>query len=305
MPHSPSRQTAGLAVFAAGAALLLALTGCTASSPGEAAAAAAAKPLSQQAFITRQLSLSSVDFGEYLRRQAFTLEAGTAEFVAAYESGDDELARSLYAPTRVFYNRMLGGAAAFPELDASLDSQLATCDCPGVYPGWHAVEADLFGGSDPAPEGAAAAATSDTRKTRGDQLLTDTKALSSAVAGLRPSVEEQAAGVAALMNGRATAAAAGLAEPHSHSDLSDLQAYIDGAREVFSGLRPILVTQNAALATTLDHRFEAAEGELNGLRTGISFPGYDTLSEEQRQTLQSAVADLTSSLGQVPGTLAS
>ncbi|MDF2443784.1 MAG: iron uptake system component EfeO [Subtercola sp.] len=298
MHHPPARpkpRTTAL-VAAACAVLLLALAGCTSSSPSEAAAAAAAKPLSQQAFITRQLGLSSSDFGEYLRRQAFTLEAGTTEFVTAYESGDDDLARSLYAPTRSFYNRMLGAADAFPALDASLDA-------PGT--GWHAIEAELWPLTADENQGMPVRpATLEQRQATGQQLDADTKSLSDAVSKLRPTVEQQAAGVAALMAGRATAAAAGDQEPRSHTDLYDLQAYVDGAREVFSGLRQILVTQNAALATTLDHRFDAAEGELNGLRTGVSFPGYDTLGDDQRQSLQSAVADLTASLGQVPGTLA-
>ncbi|RFA14047.1 hypothetical protein B7R22_10530 [Subtercola boreus] len=296
--HPPARsklRTTAL-VAAVSATLLLALAGCTSSSPSEAAAAAAAKPLSQEAFITRQLGLSSVDFGEYLRRQAFTLQSGTTEFVTAWESGDDDLARSLYAPTRTFYNRMLAASASFPELDASLDAPDS---------GWHAIEAHLWPLTTAENQGMPVRpTTTDQRQAVGQQLEADTKSLAGAVSGLRPTVEEQAAGVAALMAGRGAAAAAGEQEPRSHTDLYDLQAYVDGSREVFSGLRPILVTQNAALATTLDHRFDAAEGQLNALRTGVSFPGYDTLTSDQRQALQAAVADLTASLGQVPQTLA-
>lgn len=301
MLHHPLPPKHRRRLAAAGAALLLvpvlALAGCASSDPGEVAAAAAAKPLSQAAFIERQLGLSSSDFGAYLRQQATRLGAGTADFVTAYESGDDQLARALYAPTRSFYNRMLAAAASFPELDASLDGQLTPCDCPEAGPGWHAVENDLF-----RTDGTAT--PPDTRLARGQQLAADTAALAEAVSNLDPTVAEQAAGVAALMAGRGAAAVAGTAEPVSHTDLSDLQAYVDGSREVFSGLRPILVTQNAALATTLDHRFEAMEGELNGLRTGVTFPGYDTLDEAQLAALRSAAADLTESLGQVPATLA-
>ncbi|WP_158507143.1 EfeM/EfeO family lipoprotein [Subtercola sp. Z020] len=277
-----SRRALGGAAVALVLVPVLALSGC-ASSPGEAAAAAAAKPLSQAAFITRQLGLSSADFGAYLHQQSVRLTAGTSDFVAAYEAGDDELARALYAPTRSFYNRMLAAAPSFAELDAALDG-------PGT--GWHAAEADLFGGASGVDRSAVGAA-----------LNADTAALERAVAGLRPSVDEQAAGVAALMAGRATAAASGSAEPASHTDLYDLQAHVDSSREVFSGLRPILVTENAALATTLDHRFDAVEAELNTLRTGVAFPGFDTLDEAQRASLASAVADLTESLGEVPGTL--
>ncbi|RFA19987.1 EfeM/EfeO family lipoprotein [Subtercola boreus] len=293
MPQHPAPPRARLALIGAGAALLLLLSGCATNSPGEAAAAAAAKPLSQAAFITRQLSVSSTDFGEYLGQQAQKLSAGTTEFTAAYESGDDDLARALYAPTRSFYNRMLGAAGSFPELDASLD---------GPSAGWHTIEQALYA---PAPATAPSGRMSSPEQRSGParQLDADTAALVAAVESIRPTVAEQADGVATLLSGRATAAAAGTEQPLSHTDLSDLQGYVDGSREAFSGLRPILVTQNAALATTLDHRFEAVENELNALRTGVTFPGYDTLTDTQRTSLRSAVADLTDSFGIVPDTM--
>ena len=286
MPHKSAASSVRLTAAVVAIAAVLLLGGCASDSPDAQAAAAAAKPLSQEAFITRQLTLSNSDFAAYVRQQGARLSAGTDEFVQAYDGGDDQLARSLYAPTRVFYNRMLAVSDTFPEVDASLD---------GPASGWHAIERDLFGGGAPL--------AADQRRIIGQQLNDDTAALSSHVAELRPSLDQQTEGIAALLSGRATAAASGGQELFSHTDLYDLQGYVDGAREVFDGIRPILVTENAALATTLDHRFDAIEGQLNGVRTGLTFPSFDTLSDDQARTLRSALADLTESFSLVTPTM--
>ncbi|QWT23698.1 EfeM/EfeO family lipoprotein [Subtercola sp. PAMC28395] len=283
-------------------AVTLVVSGCTAHT--STSMKSAAQPVTQAQFITLQLRESTSDFALYLRQQAEQLDGGTAEFAAAFQSGDTALAQALYAPTRMFYNRMLVARSEFSDLAARIDGpdpalgSLTTSTTAGtVLNGWQAIESDLY------PVAGQPALTVEQRTALATALTTDTHSLSEVVYGLSLTTDEQTAGAAALIATLANEAASGTKDSLSKSAVSDLQGYVDGARVVFDGIRAVLVTQDAALATRLDHQFAAVQDALNSYRVGVTFMTYDQLTESQARSLRSDVADLAASLARVEPTM--
>ncbi|MCU1479982.1 MAG: PbrT family lead (Pb2+) uptake porter [Subtercola sp.] len=248
--------------------------------------------------VTLELSESTSDVVTYLRQQAEQLDGGTAEFAAAYSSGNDGLARALYAPTRMFYNRMLVVQSSFSGLATSIDGQQTDLPAGTPFTGWHAIEQDLYPASNSTP------LNPEQRTALATRLAGDTHSLYEKIFGLRPTVNEQTEGAATLMQTLGVAAANGTQDPGSGSDISDLQGYLDGAHLVFEGIRVVLVTQDAALATTLDHEFGSLQDSLNAQRIGVSFTPYDQVSSGDLASLQSQVKALGDSLARVTTTMA-
>ncbi|GGF26885.1 Efem/EfeO family lipoprotein [Subtercola lobariae] len=254
--------------------------------------------MTPQISVAVELSESTSDLAYYLRQQAEQLDGGAAEFAAAYQAGDDDLARSLYAPTRMFYNRMLVVSDSFADLDARLDTRQQDLTAGEAFTGWHAIEQDLYPVAGQAPYSA------EQRTALATGLAADTHALVEQINGLRPTVDQQTEGAAKLLQTRGVNAANGAEDAASSSDLYDLQGYVDGAQLVFEGIRVVLVTQDAALATTLDHEFGGIQDSLNAQREGVAFKRYDKVSADDLASLKDKVSALAASLSQVTVTMA-
>ena len=275
------------------------LSGCSAkTSEAQGSGGSGSQAMTPQVSVALELSESNSDFAFYLRQQAEQLDGGAAEFAAAYQAGNDDLARSLYAPTRMFYNRMLVVSDSFPDLAAALDTRSEDLAPGQPFTGWHAIEQDLYpvaGQAPYSPEQRAALATA---------LAADTHELTLQVEGLRPTADEQTEGAAKLLQTLGVNASNGAEDSPSSSDLYDLQGYVDGAHLVFEGIRVVLVTQDAALATTLDHEFGGVQDSLDAQRVGVAFKRYDQVSADDLASLKDKVAALASSMGQVTATMA-
>ncbi len=71
--------------------------------------------------IGEQLAAATTAYAGYVKDQAAQLVADTDAFVAAYLTGDDDKARSLYATTREHWERIEPVAESFGDLDPKLD----------------------------------------------------------------------------------------------------------------------------------------------------------------------------------------
>ena len=65
-------------------------------------------------------------------------------FADAYAKGDDDTARSLYAPARVHWERVEPVAESFGDLDPLLDLREADLAEGDAWSGWHYIEKDLW-----------------------------------------------------------------------------------------------------------------------------------------------------------------
>jgi iron uptake system component EfeO len=242
-----------------------------------------------------QVATANTQYQAYVRDQTRQLLAGTEAFVAAYKAGQDQRARSLYARTRVHWERIEPVAESFGDLDPKMDLREADLEPGQRWTGWHRIEKDLW-----APSSAAKALTAAQRATFADDLLANTRTLSARVQKLSFTVDQIGNGAKSLLDEVATGKVTGEEEAWSHTDLYDFQGNVDGARVAFEGLKPVLTEKDPALMKQIQARFTALQDLLDRHRVGSErFVSYTTLSKPQVKALSDAVNALSEPLSKL------
>ena len=239
------------------------------------------------------LETGTQQYASYVKDQTEQLVTGTQAFAAAYAAGDLDKARSLYAATRVHWERIEPVAESFGDLDPKLDAREADLEPGQEWTGWHRAEKDLY------PPAGYTALTAEERSTLATQLVTDTGDLAQRTRTVELSADNLGNGAKELLDEIATGKVTGEEEAWSHTDLWDFQANVDGARIAFESLKPALQQKNPELASTLETKFAALEAELKTYAKGDGFVYYNDLSQEQIQRLASLVDALGEPLSQL------
>jgi iron uptake system component EfeO len=239
-------------------------------------------------------------YADYVRGQADDLLKRTTEFVTAYKAGQDDKARSLYATARQPWERIEPVAESFGDLDPKMDLREADLEEGQEWTGWHRIEKDLW-----PPAKGYSQLTKAERATYADDLLANTTTLHTRVQTLTYEPTQLGNGSKELMDEVATGKITGEEEIWSHTDLYDFQANVDGAKEAFELLEPILESKDEALEEQIDERFDALQELLDKYREGAGFVSYDTVTEAQRKELSDAVNALAEPLSKVSGVVAS
>jgi iron uptake system component EfeO len=243
----------------------------------------------------QQVDAANEQYKAYVEDQAQQLLSGTKQFVAAYKAGDDAKARTLYAPTRVHWERIEPVAESFGDLDPKMDLREADLEQGQTWTGWHRIEKDLW-----PPKGAGyQPLTKAERTTYADQLLADTVTLNGRIAKLSFTVDQIGNGAKSLLDEVATGKVTGEEEAWSHTDLYDFQANVDGARVAFEGLRPVLTQKNPALEKQIEQRFTALQKLLDEHKQGSGFVSYQQLTTAQVKQLSDAVNALSEPLSRL------
>jgi iron uptake system component EfeO len=219
----------------------------------------------------------------YVKDQTEQLVAGTKEFAAAYAEGDAAKAKSLYAATRMHWERIEPVAESFGDLDPKLDAREADLEPGQKWTGWHRAEKDLF------PPAGYKALTAAERSAIAKQLVADTEELSTRTRAVKLSADKLGNGAKELLDEVARGKVTGEEEIWSHTDLWDFQANVDGARIAFENLKPALQQKDAALATELDTKFSALQVELKKHAKGDGFAYYNELGKDEVQQLSALV----------------
>lgn len=251
-----------------------------------------------------QIDTATASYVAYVKDQTEQLLAGTETFVDAYEAGDDDEARELYASTRLHWERIEPVAESFGDLDPRMDLREADLEEGQEWTGWHLLEKDLW---QPAPAdngGAEYTALSDAERTRyADQLLADTQDLYDRThdAGFADVIDAASIGNGAkeLLDEVATGKVTGEEEIWSHTDLWDFQANLDGAKVAYDGLRDVVESQDAPLAADLDERFATLQELLDRYAEGDGFVLYTDLTPDQVKELSNAVDALSEPLSRL------
>jgi iron uptake system component EfeO len=252
--------------------------------------------------INNQTKLAAKNYVAYIKDQVAQLVPANQEFLAAYLAGDDAKARSLYASTRAYYERIEPVAESFGDLDPELDFREADVAEGDEWTGWHRIEKDLW-----PPTGVGyVALTSDQRKYYADKLSANVNQLHDAVnaADYSVSIDAISNGAIGLLDEVASGKITGEEEIWSHTDLWDFQANLDGARVAYDGVRDIAKAKNASLVKTIDARFTALEKQLAGygsLRTGFTY--YNELTPAQVKSLADGVNALGEPLSKLTAAL--
>jgi iron uptake system component EfeO len=242
----------------------------------------------------QQLETAAVaQYKTYVAQQADALLAGTTAFADAYRSGDDATARSLYAPTRTYWESIEPVAESFGDLDPKLDLREADLEEGQTWTGWHKIEKDLW------PPAGTTALTPQQRTAVADQLVADTQDLVGRIKDLEFTPDQLGNGAKELLDEVATGKVTGEEEAWSHTDLWDFDANMEGADAAYQALRPIVVVKDPKLAATLDSRFEALETELDKYKEGEGFVTYTQLTPQQVKALSDSVNALSEPLSKL------
>ncbi len=208
------------------------------------------------------------NYTAYIKDQAGQLVDATDTFLEAYESGDTEKAKELYALTRMYYERVEPTAESFGDIDPNLDLREADAKAGDIddmadWKGWHAIEKDLW-------EPKKADYSDKQRKALAKALKEDTKAFYDLVYSddFEVSLTDITNGAISLMEEVATSKITGEEEAFSHTDLYDFQANVEGAKVAYGNVKDILEINNPDSVTKIDAAFESIEKLLAEYNTG-------------------------------------
>jgi iron uptake system component EfeO len=238
-------------------------------------------------------------YAAYVRDQSQQLVAETTKFVAAYTSGNDAEARTLFPNARVFWERIEPVAESFGDLDPKMDLREADLEQGQKWTGWHRIEKDLW-----PPAKGYTALTPAERTTFANDLLNNTKVLDARVQKLTYTVDQVGNGSKGLLDEVASGKITGEEDIWSHTDLWDFQANVDGARVGFEGLKPLLDVKDPALSKQIESAFASLQVLLDKYKVGKDdFVFYDKVSEAQRKQLSDAVNALAEPLSKMTGAI--
>jgi iron uptake system component EfeO len=242
---------------------------------------------------------ATADYASYVQEQTRELLAGTKGFVAAYVAGDDDKARALYAPTRAYWERIEPVAESFGDLDPKMDLREADLQQGQAWTGWHRIEKDLW-----PPSKGYSPLSADQRRTFSDDLVANTRELDARVGDLDFTLDQIGNGSKSLLDEVASTKITGEEEAFSHTDLWDIEANVDGAKEAFEAVEDLLKIKDAELYESIETQFEALEETLDQHRRGQGgFVSYDKVTEPQRKELSDAVNALAEPLSKMTGAI--
>jgi iron uptake system component EfeO len=232
----------------------------------------------------------------YARRQTAGLVAATTALQAAVDAGSVPQAKQAYAAGRPYYERIEPLVALFPELDGKIDAREDDFPKKANDPNWtgfHPIERALW------KDGAIDART----RALAAGLVRDTKTLERRMDEAKVTPEVVIPGTAELVDEIEESKITGEEERYSKLDLPTFVANLEGSREFFNALAPIVEEKDPKLEDQIDDAFAAAFAEVDKLRDGSRFLSYNQLTNAQQRAVKQSVEALAEPLARVQGTL--
>jgi iron uptake system component EfeO len=249
--------------------------------------------------VDQRLTAAVASYRTYVEQETQALVDTTGVFVAAVKAGNIPAAERAYPTARLHYERIEPIAESFGDLDPLIDMRIDDVTRTQPFTGFHRIEQDLYAKKSIAADGPIA-----------DQLLADTKKLQTLVKTVSITPLTMANGAKSLLDEVAKSKVTGEEERYSRVDLVDFAGNVDGAKYVYSALRPVIAERSPALATTLDARFSsliallgthtATEGQ-KGYVAGSPYVSYDDLTPAQVKALAVEVDAISEPLGSLSG----
>ncbi len=245
--------------------------------------------VSSQGLDEGDMDASTAAYKSYVQQESADLLSGTKAFAAAYRSGADAKARSLYAETRAHWERIAPVVDSFGDAPAGIDT------------GWHRIEKDLW----PPAKGYTPLKKADRQKYAAD-LLATTAELDTRVAGLDFTIDQIGNGSANLLREVAATKLSGGEEPFSHTDLWDIEANIHGAKAAFEAVEDLLKVEDAELYESIEDEFHALEALMERHRAAKKgFDSYERFTAAERTELATAIDAVAEPLSKLSGALTS
>lgn len=291
-----SGASASVAGSGSGAASGTAAEGCADETATTAGAASGITEGDVDAETDDELVLAAVaDYETYVADQVAELIAANTAFTDAVRAGDIELARSLYAPARAPWERIEPIAGLIADIDGAVDARVddfASEDDP-AWTGWHRIEHLIFEADDVAAAAPFA-----------DQLDEDLRTLQDALPGLELPPAALAVGAAELIQEVSEGKITGEEDRYSHTDLSDIEANVQGSQVLVDFLRPALEAADAELLGEIDQGFTDLLAELETHKGADgTFVLHTELDDADIDALVALLAPLSEDMALVAGAL--
>ncbi|WP_379159392.1 iron uptake system protein EfeO [Paenibacillus sp. sgz5001063] len=262
-------------------------------------AAATAATATNTPATTTAASTGAADFTSAIEQyRAYVIEQSdafvkqTEGFTDAVKAGKLEEAKALYAPARMYYERIEPIAEALGDLDPNIDARENDVD-PAEWRGFHKIEQALW--QNKTTNGMAEVA---------DQLLKDAQLLRAKVETVEIDESLLVTGAVELLNEVSSSKVTGEEERYSHTDLYDFVANVEGAQKIYELLKPELAKKDPALEKTIGDRFTALLAELAPFKSGDGYVSYETLKKDEVRKLSQnldALAEPLSNMGTILG----
>ncbi|MDQ1648308.1 MAG: iron uptake system component EfeO [Frankiaceae bacterium] len=227
-------------------------------------------------------------YHDYVVAEVVALTTTTKAFTDAVRGGDMAKAKTQFAPARVHYEDIEPVAESFGDLDPNIDARIDDVPDPAQWTGFHRIEKALW--VDKNLDGMVPVAQA---------LVTDVSAVKSGIEKADLTASNLGNGANELLTEVATGKVTGEEERYSHTDLWDFAANVDGAKQAYLPLRPVLLDRNPALAQQLDTQFTAVESALASFRRGNGWELYNALTPEQTKALADRVDALAEPLSRL------
>jgi iron uptake system component EfeO len=257
-----------------------------------AASAPAATADSTAASTAADFTTAIEEYRKYVIEQCDEFVKQTEGFTDAVKADKLEDAKALYAPARMYYERIEPIAEALGDLDPNIDARENDVDA-AQWRGFHKIEQALWQNN-----------TTEGMTDVADRLLKDAQLLRAKVETAEIDANLLVTGAVELLNEVSSSKVTGEEERYSHTDLYDFVANVEGAQKIYELLKPELAKKDPALEQTIGERFTALLNELAPFKSGNGYVSYETLKEEEVRKLSQnldALAEPLSNMGTILG----
>ncbi|WNS43409.1 iron uptake system protein EfeO [Paenibacillus sp. MMS20-IR301] len=241
---------------------------------------------------TADFTAATENYRLYVIEQCDEFVKQTEGFTDAVKAGKLEEAKALYAPSRMYYERIEPIAEALGDLDPNIDARENDVDAAD-WRGFHKLEQALWQNN-----------TTEGMTDVADQLLKDAQLLRAKVETVDIDANLLVTGAVELLNEVSSSKVTGEEERYSHTDLYDFVANVEGAQKIYELLQPELAKKDPALEQTIGERFTALLNELAPFKSGDGYVSYETLKEDEIRRLSQnldALAEPLSNMGTILG----
>ncbi|MUT68437.1 iron uptake system protein EfeO [Paenibacillus sp. NEAU-GSW1] len=274
----------------------LVFTGCgsnnTDNKAADAQPAASADNSGNSAAKVEDWDAITEQYRQFAIEQADSFVIETEKFVTAVKTGDVEGAKKLYAPTRMYFERIEPIAEALGDFDPNIDARENDVE-EKDWRGFHRIEQALWEKN-----------TTDGMEGYADTLLQDVKLLRALMETVEVEPSLLVTGAVELLNEVSSSKVTGEEERYSHTDLYDFAANVEGAKKIYELLQPELKKHNAELEGEIGKSFSSLEDALGSYKNADGYVSYLELKEEDTKKLSQlldALAEPLSQMGTILG----
>lgn len=226
-------------------------------------------------------------YRQFTIEQADTFIIETEKFVTAVKAGDVNTAKELYAPTRMYFERIEPIADALGDLDPNIDARENDVE-EKDWRGFHRIEQALWVNN-----------TTEGMDEYADRLLEDVKLLRALMETVEVEPSLLVTGAVELLNEVSSSKVTGEEERYSHTDLYDFAANVEGADKIYELLKAELNKKDAALDEQIGKGFTDLKEALSTYKSGDGYVSYLDLKEEDTKKLSQLIDALAEPLSQM------